>query len=271
MGARAEFGETAEGQGGQSAVRSIERACRVLKCFSLYENRLNLSAIAGSVGLSPSTALRILSTLVSAGVLKRNRDRSYSLGDEFYIMGAMAKAHFTPPQIAYPQMKELRDETLEAVSLFGVEGEERVCYEHLPSPRMMRSVIHVGDRLPLWAGAAGKALLAYAGDDVIEREAAKISRVTGATPLDRETLIRELAEVRRRDYAISRGELEEGVMAIAVPIFDTTGQTGGEGKPTFATYCISLSAPSTRVDDDLSTRLVYRMQEISAKISRQMS
>ena len=248
-----------------SPVRSIERACRVLGCFSPGTERLSLSVIAGGVGLSPSTTLRILRALVSVGALTRNRDKSYSLGDVFYIMGAMASAHFTPAQVAHPYMKELRDETLEAVSLYGVEGEERICYEHLPSPHMMRPVVHVGDRLPLWAGAAGKALLAYMGDAATAREAAKISRMTGTTPKGREALARELAEVRARGYAISRGELEEGIMAIAVPIFDSTKE-----EPS-ASYCVSLSAPAIRIDDALQVRLIARLQGIAARISPQIS
>ena len=248
-----------------SPVRSIERACRVLGCFSPHAERLSLSAIAGAVGLSPSTTLRILSTLVSVGALTRNRDKSYSLGDAFYIMGAMASAHFTPAQVAHPYMKELRDETLEAVSLYGVEGAERVCYEHLPSPHMMRPVVHVGDRLPLWAGAAGKVLLAYMGDAAIEREAAKISRMTGTTPRGHEALARELAEVRVLGYATSRGELEEGIMAIAVPVFAPVN-----GAPS-ALYCISLSAPAIRVNDALQARLIARLREIAAHISPQIS
>lgn len=248
-----------------SPVRSVERACRVLGCFSPQAERLSLSAIADAVGLSPSTALRILSTLVSVGALTRNRDKSYSLGDAFYIMGAMARAHFTPAQVAHPYMRALRDETLEAVSLFGVEGAERVCYEHLPSPHMMRPVVHVGDRLPLWAGAAGKALLAYMGDAAIAREAAKISRMTGTTPRGHEALARELAAVRANGYATSRGELEEGIMAIAVPIFDATKE-----EPS-ASYCVSLSAPAIRVDDALQARLTARLREIAARISPQIS
>ena len=57
-------------------------------------------------------------------------------------------------------MKIIRDSTKEAVSLYGVEGEERVCYEHVESLLTMRCVMRVGDP-PLWAGAGGKTLLCF--------------------------------------------------------------------------------------------------------------
>lgn len=245
----------------EDTVRSIDRAFSVLKCFSLDEPSLNLTAIAEAIELPVTTTLRILNTLVSLNMLKRNRDKNYSLGNEVYLLGAVARAHFKPQLVAFPYMKELRDETKEAVSLYGMEDEYRVCYEHVPSLLTMRCVVRVGDRFPLWAGAGGKVMLAYADESVVERELAKLKSITPNTITDREAFLGELADIRARDYSISRGEREDGILSLAVPIFNR-GET--------ATLAMSIAGPSTRLDEERITALIPKMQEMCNTISQQL-
>ena len=146
----------------EDTVRSVGRAFAVLRCFTLDEPKLTLNQISEKLSLPMSTTLRILTTLVSLNALRRFDDRTYSLGSQVYLLGAVAQAHYKPHQVARPYMQNLRDETKEAVSLYGIDGEYRVCYVHVPSLLSMRCVVRVGDRFELWAGASGKVLLAYA-------------------------------------------------------------------------------------------------------------
>lgn len=245
----------------EDSVRSVERAFAILKCFSLDDYHLNLTAITEQIGLPVTTTLRLLTTLVSLGLLKRNGDRSYSLGSEAYLVGAVARAHFQPQQIAYPYMSDLRDETKEAVSLYGLEGEFRVCYEHVPSLLTMRCVVRVGDRFPLWAGAGGKVMLAYEGEAVIARETAKLKKITDGTLTDKKAFLENLAEIRSQDYAVSRGEREDGILSLAVPIFNREKR---------AALCLSIAGPSTRFDDEKAANLIPRVQEMCTKIARQL-
>lgn len=245
----------------EDSVRSVERAFSILRCFHLDEYRLNLTAISETIGLPVTTALRIVNTLVSLGMLKKNDDKTYSLGNEAYLMGAVARAHFKPQQVSFPYMKELRDETKEAVSLYGLEGEYRVCYEHVPSLLTMRCVVRVGDRFPLWAGAGGKVILAYAGNGAVEREMTKLKKITDTTITDRDVFLNDLAEIRKCDYSISRGEREDGILSLAVPIF---------GRDETAELCMSIAGPSTRFDEDKARELIPKIQEMCGRISQQL-
>ena len=176
-------------------------------------------------------------------------------------MGAIAKAYFKPQQIAFPYMQELRDDTKEAVSLYGMENEFRVCYEHVPSLLTMRCVVRVGDRFPLWAGAGGKVLLAYAEVGIAEREAMKLKKITENTLTDKDGFMKELANIRACDYAISCGEREDGILSLAIPIFDRDKR---------APYCLSIAGPSTRFNEEKVAELIPRMQEMCTKISQQL-
>ena len=245
----------------EDAVRSVDRAFAILHCFTLDKSRLNMTALAEEVGLPVSTALRIVTTLTSLGMLKKHADRSYSLGNGVYLLGAVAHAHFRPQQVAQYYMQQLRDDTREAVSLYGIDNEYRVCFAHMPSLLTMRCVVRVGDRFPLWAGAGGKSLLAYADPETIAREAAKLHRITEGTLEDQNALLEDLALIRTRDYAISRGEREDGILSLAVPIFDNTKR---------ALFSLSIAAPSTRLDEEAIKELVPRMQEMSMHISQQL-
>jgi DNA-binding IclR family transcriptional regulator len=158
-------------------------------------------------------------------------------------------------------MIDLRNETKEAVSLYGVEGEYRVCYEHVPSLLTMRCVVRVGDRFELWAGAGGKVLLAYAPDEVVQRELKKLKPITDATIVDKEKFIKELAIIRAQDYSISFGEREDSTISIAVPIMDWRGNP---------IYSLSLAGSSLRFTEERALALVPKLQQICVEIARRL-
>jgi DNA-binding IclR family transcriptional regulator len=245
----------------EDTVRAVGRAFAVLGCFTLDEPKLTLIQISEKLGLPMSTTLRILTTLVSLNALRRFDDRTYSLGSRIYLLGAVAQAHHAPRQVARPYMQALRDETKEAVSLYGSDGEFRVCYEHVPSLLTMRCVVRVGDRFQLWAGAAGKVILAYASGEIVERELKKLTPITSTTIVNREVFLRELAVIRGQEYAISYGEREDGIISIAVPIFDWHGNV---------VYVLSLAGPALRFTEEKALKLVPNLQRISVEIARQL-
>lgn len=245
----------------EDSVRAVERAFAILYSFTLDEPRLSLIEISEKIDLPMTTTLRLLTTLVGMNILRRHDDRTYSLGNRMYLLGAVARAHYKPSLVIRPYMQNLRDETKEAVSLYGVDGEYRVCYEHVPSLLTMRCVVRVGDRFQLWAGASGKALLAYAPEDVIERELDKLAPITDTTIVAREPFLKELAVVRSQDYAISFGEREDGIISIAVPVFDWHGN---------AVYALSLAGPSLRFTEERALALIPKLQQICVEISGQL-
>lgn len=245
----------------EETVRSVERAFAVLNVFTLDEPQLTLNQIAEKIGLPMSTTLRFLTTLVGVGALSRTDQRTYSLGSRIYLLGAVARGHYKPYQVIHPYMEQIRDKTKEAVSLYGIEEECRICYEHVPSLLTMRCVVRVGDRFPLWAGASGKVLLAYAPEDVVRRELAKLTPITRGTITDEDAFRKDLELIRNREYAISRGEREDGILSIAVPIFDWQGNV---------VYAFSLAGPALRFTEKKAIGLVPEIQQLCVEISRKL-
>ena len=243
------------------SVRSVDRAFSILQAFSRDDYKLTLSELAARIGLPVTTTLRLANTLESLNMLHRHSDRSYSLGNQLYILGSIAKVNFRPQQVIYPYMKQIRDETEEAVSLYGVVGEDRVCFEHVESLLSMQCLMRVGDRLPLWAGAGGRALLAFLGEEVIEREIAKAHKITSTTLFEPSELRRNLADIRTLGYALSHGDREEGILSVAVPIMNRHG--GLE-------FSFSVAGPSLRFSEEKAVALVPKIQKMCREISVQI-
>ena len=243
------------------SVRSVDRAFSILQAFSRDDYKLTLSELAARIGLPVTTTLRLANTLESLNMLHRHSDRSYSLGNQLYILGSIAKVNFRPQQVIYPYMKQIRDETEEAVSLYGVVGEDRVCFEHVESLLSMQCVMRVGDRLPLWAGAGGRVLLAFLGEEVIEREIAKAHKITSTTLFEPSELRRNLADIRTLGYALSHGDREEGILSVAVPIMNRHG--GLE-------FSFSVAGPSLRFSEEKAVALVPKIQKMCREISVQI-
>ena len=245
----------------EDSVRSVERAFQILGAFTRDEYRLSLSELADKIQLPVTTTLRLANTLEKLNILNRQEDRTYTLGNKVYLLGSIAKANFRPQQIIYPHMKSIRDKTKEAVSLYGIEREERVCYEHVESLLTMRCVMRVGDRAPLWAGAGGKVLLAFLGEAAIQREIEKAHKITETTIYTPEALRKDLVEIRVHGYALSWGEREEGILSIAVPIFNRRGDI---------LFSFSLAGPATRFTEDVAMELIPEIQDICRVIARQL-
>lgn len=246
----------------EDSVRSVERALSLLQCFDLDTEALTLTELSEKLSLAPSTTLRIASVLTAQGFLQRSKTKTYSLGNAVYLLGAVAKSHFKLQNIVLPHMLAIRDACMEAVTLYAMEGGFRVVYEHVESLRSMRCVVRVSDRFPLWAGAAGKCLLAYADAETVEEEIKKAYAITTGTIIDPDRFRRELADIRNNDgKAVSYGEREEGITSTAVPIFY------GPDKVAFA---LTVSAPSSRVDSAGLANFFELSIRASHEIERQL-
>ncbi|WP_277752877.1 IclR family transcriptional regulator [Thermomonospora catenispora] len=122
-------------------------------------------------------------------------------------------------------MTDLYAATRENVQLAVLREGRALCLERLRGPRSVPIVARAGAELPLHATGVGKVLLAFA--DPARREeiiSAGLSAHTARTVTDPGRLRSELAEVRRRGYAITREEMTAGSCSAAAPVRDGSGR-----------------------------------------------
>ncbi len=222
-------------------LQAIDRAVAVLSVFTPERPVVGLSDIARLTGLSRSAVHRLLAALTAHGMVQHAaHSTSYSLGPRLLGLADTARHHLTRERQAEPVMTWLRDQCGETVGLHVLdETPARRTLSQVESTQpLRRTYTDLGTPLPAQHGAPGKVLLAFAPDDV--REAALSRRLTspdGSRVLRREDVRAELGEIRRHGYAMSLEERVKGVVALAVPARDHTGEV---------TAALSVSIPAVR-------------------------
>lgn len=239
-------------------VKSIDKALDILLCFNWDEKELTLTEIARKMGWAKSTTSRLLNTLLDRGFLSKDEDTNkYVLGSVVYYLGQVAKETIDLRRISMPILKNINQKTKETVHIYLYEGFDRICFEQVESPQLIKQSVKVGSREPIWVGATGKAILAFQSEkewyDVI-KEVKKI------TELNSEDFIAALKKVRDDGYAIRDGKKDDNVGCVAAPIFDIKGNIKG---------CIAISTPVFRFPKDSEEYInfvVKGAREISEKL-----
>lgn len=244
--------------------QSLHRAIAILDCFRVGQPELGVREIARQLELHPSTVGRMLATLASLGILAQNKEtHRYHMGAKVLNWGVVYISSVDLRVEARPYMEKLHQATNETVSLYIPDGDARVCIERLESSQMVRMVARVGERMPFYAGASGKALLAFLPPDQQKAilKNVPLAKLTTNTIHDAKALIHELALIQERGYAFSQGERVEGASSVAAPIFNATGRAIG---------AINISGPSTRFSKPKIQEYAALLVEATAQISKAM-
>ncbi|MBV1757436.1 MAG: IclR family transcriptional regulator [Dethiosulfatibacter sp.] len=235
-----------------SITKSIERSFKVLESFLNGNSELSMTEIKELSGLPQSTAHRIIATLEEQDYLERNLDnKKYYLGTKIIQLGASGIKYYklNTRRIALPYMIKLRDKFSESVTLFTVHEKYRICIERVEPERGLRTVMSIGEKLSIRNGASGKMLMAYMSDDYLEKILDDFD----------EELRLKLKKVKEQGYAISIGERDESLIAIAAPVFESNGEVLG---------ALSLAGPTDRFYKEKMEEKISEVVKICDEISQ---
>jgi IclR family acetate operon transcriptional repressor len=225
-----------------SRVQSLERALDLLEALA-GADELGVSEIAAQTGLVPSTAHRLLGTLVARGYASQNPATGrYMLGYKLLELTSGVQDRLGRLRTAArPHLEAIQTETGETTNLVVLEGRDVVYIESVSGTRSVRLHTEVGRSIPAHTSGAGKALLAWRDPaDVTELLAgAPLAPSTPHTITTLDALQDDLAKIRARGYATDNEEHEPGVACVATPILDGAG---------FPLAAISISGPTPRMD-----------------------
>lgn len=244
--------------------QTLERIITILDCFSLDEPVLGVREVARKTGISSSTAGRLMNDMKSLGMLNQDADtRSYMMGAKVLAWAGIYTVTTDIRSISLPVMVRLQEETRETISLYVLEGNERVCVERLESPEAVRIVARIGRRIPLYAGSAGKVFLAFLSDARREEilNSVELIPMTRRTITDPDELKEDLGKIHRRGYAISKGEWILEAAGVAAPIFDQFGRV---------TAALTISGPAQRFTDKKIDEMIPLVKSGSEEISREL-
>lgn len=244
--------------------KSVEKAILVLNCFTTDKQILGVGEISQHTGFTKSTVSRLLSTLEKHGcVTKTESPGKYQLGYRVYLWGIISARQNNLSAITRPVMEKLRDQSGEEVALYVLEGTRRVCIMRVESVHEIAKVGPVGTYYPLHAGASGKVLLAYLPEDQRQAILGKghLEKYTSLTITDTKKLEKELKAIRKKGYAVSRGEREPDAFSVTAPIWDASGRVIAS---------ISISGPNFRLTENQLKKNIQEILAASKEISKKL-
>jgi DNA-binding IclR family transcriptional regulator len=200
-------------------VQSVQRAAALLRAISDAPEPQTAPDLAERCGLNRSTAWRILATLEEEGLVDRDAATNrYSIGHAVARLSVAGTESL--PRLARPHLEELSRRTGETVSLALPRRLQLVYVDQVQAPHVM-AADWLGRAVPLHATSTGKALLAWLpSDELAAALTPPLERFTDNTITDLPKLRSELARVRKRGYAVSRGELETALWGASAPVLD---------------------------------------------------
>jgi IclR family acetate operon transcriptional repressor len=217
--------------------QSAERVLGLLASFEDGRPELSVTEIAASLGVHKSTASRLAATLERTGFLARS-GRRYRLGVEVIRLGTLALRSTDIVATMQPVMAKLSEQTGETINLAVPAGPDILNVAEVPSTYILScSGGWIGRRTKPHAVANGKVLLAFGALPV----PASLERYTEHTITTAGALQAELARVRRDGYATAVAELEDGLVAVAAPVFGPGGD---------CVAALSVSGPAYRMPPD---------------------
>lgn len=233
----------------------VDRAARVLECFSRSTPELALPHVSQRLNLPKATAFRILTNLVNEGLLDVDpATNSYTLG-----FGTLRFADDLLESIAIrnrarPVMRAIRDAVNETVILSVRDGDQRYNIDSIESTHAIGQTQRIGVAIPLYAGAASRVLLAARSDTDIDAYLARVNLIAFSTTtmIDPARLRADVRRIRRNGYATSAGEFTAGGHAVACAIPDADGRAAG---------ALHVSIPGGRFSKTIEKNCVKALTE----------
>lgn len=203
------------------------RNLQILEVLASEGRPLTATEINASLNLPVPTIHRLVGNLEAEGFLSRHIDgRSYQPGPKLRQMmqGVIRFWHQDLPQ--RDVLIRLNRRLGETCNLSIPEGDAMLYIDRVETHWPLRIQLHIGSRVPLHATAAGKLALSQIDDGKLERylKRAELHAYTAQTLTDPDQLRDELRQIRQQGYSTDTGEFVPGMIAMAVPVLDRSGQ-----------------------------------------------
>lgn len=217
------------------------------------------------LGVSASTAHRLLTELEKLGMVGRAPDGAYRLGLEFHRLAWASTARFPLREAAQDILRELADHSGESafLALYDDLQHRMMFVTCVESANPLRYVMELNKWLPLHAGASGLAILAFLPPEArqVVIHTGELAAITDQTITGSEVLEQELGEIRERGYAVSHGQRIVGAVAIAAPVFGPSGAVVGD---------IGITMPENRFRPGSQTQLAEFVTVAAATVTRRV-
>ena len=202
----------------QYPIESVDNALKILLLLG-ERSELRLTEVADYLGVASSTAHRLLAMLQYRGFVRQEgRSKAYLPGTALTGVAFSILQRFDVRQTLHPFLEELNRETAETVHMGVLDGATVRFIDAVESPRAVRVASRLGQSMPAHCTSTGKAMLAELSTEQLHQlyPNEELPGLTARSIRSRSELEKEIAAIRKRGYATSSEESEEGVSSVAV-------------------------------------------------------
>lgn len=245
----------------QTTIQALDRALRVLKVLARGEG-MSLTELAEAAGEAPATVYRVLATFEAHGMVESDpATQLWFVGQEAFRIGSAFLGRTSLVEQARGVMHALMAATGETANLAMADGAEVVFLSQVETHEPIRAFFRPGTRGPIHASGIGKALLAYAAPERIERllRGGPLEGFTAHTLTEPARLRAELDAIRAQGWAMDDEERTEGMRCIAAPIFNEHRE---------AIAGVSISGPTVRVTRERGAAFGAEVRAAADRITR---
>jgi len=227
---------------------SVGKALTLVSAFTTDRPTIGVSELGRRCGLSKSTTHRLVTILVSWGVLERSGKR-YSIGP--WIRELAYRVEDSNRRLlretALPYLQDLYEGTHETIHLAVLDGSDVVYLEKLYGHNGVTLPSRVGARLSAGCCGLGKAMMAFSEDEVVHNALRQLRPRTGRTIVAPDAWVDELHKIKDHGVAFDNEEAKLGVTCVAVPVLSHSGSV---------VAAVSVAGPVGRLEPARKASLV---------------
>jgi DNA-binding IclR family transcriptional regulator len=216
----------------------------VLEAIAACTHSPTLAELTQIIRQPKPTVHRWLGTLEGAGLIERSLDgRRYELSGQSARLALSILGNPRGSSIRHGILERTVSRVGETCNLTVLQGTQVSYLDRVESHWPLRIILQPGSRVPMHCSASGKLFLALMSPTqrATILNALSLERFTGTTLTDRAALESELDAIEGQNYALDREEYLEGLICLAVPIFQA------EGRAKRCVAALALQAPKVRL------------------------
>lgn len=234
----------------------LSRFLSVLRCFTEAKANWTVPELAEAIAVPASTVYRTVRELVAQGFLEPATEAHYRLGSAFIEFDRMIRLTDPLVKVGSPLLRDLVAEVRHpcVAVLARLYGDRVICAadERFDGAELPTSYER-GRPMPLTRGATSKTILSQLPGRRLKKLLADADADAPAK------LGGELAAIRKRGHCITRGEVDKGLVGIAVPVSNAELAISAS---------LSLVVADATLDERLERRLVLLLVSAADLLSQ---
>ncbi len=242
---------------------SVHKTFALLDYFTQDHPEWGVTELARAMDTHKSTVYRFLADLSNIGVVHKNEaTEKYRLGLKMFELGNRVNLKSAFVDKTHPILEEVARKITETVHIAIYKNDQVFYVDKVTSPQGLTISSQIGTYVDSYATGLGKVLLAHlpaeAQDLALQLIKTNVKSYTKNTLVDPTILKDELLKIKQKGYAIDREEYEIGLICVAIPIFNTSGNVVAS---------LSASGPSSRFNEKEVENYVKTLKEGADAIS----